>query len=77
MTKITKHPTEIWRERLAEEIHKRGIKITALSIAVGQNKDYISRVINKGTGNPSPTLFLKICREIGVPAGYILEGDDP
>lgn len=65
---------EPWRERLLEEITKTGVKITELSVSLGKDRDYISRVVHKGTGNPSPSLFLEICQLVGTSAGYILEG---
>ncbi len=69
---------EPWRERLAQafDAHPE-IQITKFSIDLNVNKDYISRLIRRGTASPSPSLLIEICEKIGVSPAYIISGEKP
>ena len=62
-----------WKNRLAHEIHSRGLKLTKVSISLGFHRDYVSNVIS-GKAKPSAEKLDAICREIGVPLTSILVG---
>lgn len=60
-----------WRDRLAHEIHSRGVKLTKMSSALGFHRDYVSNVLS-GKAKPSTDKLSMICEEIGVPLAKIL-----
>lgn len=67
---------EPWRKRFAEAFDARpDIDITKFSLEIRKNKDYISRLIRRGTANPAPNLFIEICEKLGVSPGYIISGE--
>lgn len=68
---------EPWRKRMAEAFAARpDIEITKFSREVlGKNRDYVTRLITKGTANPSPSLLIDICEKIGASPAYIISGE--
>lgn len=68
---------EPWRKRMAQAFKdKPEIEITKFSQELGKSRDYVGRLINLGTANPSPTLFAEICERLGVSAAYVISGED-
>jgi transcriptional regulator with XRE-family HTH domain len=64
---------ETWRERLADAIHSRGVKITRMSTDLGLHRDYISNVLS-GKAKPNADRLRAICDHIDVSIAYILTG---
>jgi|GEM_PF-3417687 len=62
-----------WKNRLAHEIHSRGLKLTKVSTSLGFHRDYVSNVIS-GKAKPSAEKLEAICNEVGVPLTNILVG---
>jgi len=62
-----------WKNRLAHEIHSRGLKLTKVSTSLGFHRDYVSNVIS-GKAKPSAEKLDAICREVGVPLTNVLVG---
>ena len=68
---------EPWRKRMAQAFASRpDVEITKFSTDIGKSRDYIGRLINLGTANPPPTLFIEICARLGVSPAYIITGED-
>lgn len=69
---------EDWRLRLREAFAARpDIQLQAFSVdRLGKNRDYVNRLVNLGTANPSPSLLLKICAELDLSPGWVLDGDN-
>jgi len=60
-----------WRERLAFEIHARGMKLTKLSTSLGFHRDYVSNVIS-GKAKPSADKLESICKALGIELADLL-----
>ena len=63
-----------WRDRLAAELAIRGIKRTRLSLSLGFNRDYITRMLKKDS-NPSAKRIKAVCDAVGVSFTYIYTGE--
>lgn len=54
-----------WRERLANELADKGIKITKLSTDLGKHRDYVGNVL-RGKANPNLGFLVSLFRETGI-----------
>lgn len=67
---------EPWRIRLAEAFYASGLQKGPLSKQLGRDKDYIARLIDRGTANPTPNLFIEICEALEVSPAFVISGEN-
>lgn len=64
---------EDWRDRLRAVIAKKDIRMTHLSEEMGFSRDYIGRLLKRGS-NPNLRNLEKVCETLGVSFAYIYTG---
>lgn len=62
-----------WRDRLFEEMRRKGVSANRLSIESGLGQNYLNQVQKAGK-EPTISNFLKICATLDVSPIYILSG---
>lgn len=63
-----------WRGRLKSLLKARGEKITAISLELGFNRDYISRITNNPNSNPSMNNLEIICAYLEISIAELMTG---
>ncbi|MFV1492367.1 helix-turn-helix transcriptional regulator [Phaeobacter sp. JH18-32] len=66
---------EIWRKRLRQALDDRGLDYGEVSVAAGNNDEYVSKVLN-GRFNPTVARILRICEVSNIDMAYLFS-DSP
>ncbi|MFV1933205.1 helix-turn-helix domain-containing protein [Phaeobacter gallaeciensis] len=67
--------TEMWRKRLRQALDDRGLDYGEVSVAAGNNDEYVSKVLN-GRFNPTVARILRICEVAKIDMAYLFS-DSP
>lgn len=60
------------RLRLSNELHKRSVRITNLSEAIGRHRDYVSNILT-GKAKPAADVYFQIAQEVGFDPSLIFQ----
>ena len=63
-----------WRDRLRAKIKESGMSLQAISLAVGNSRNYVRSMLNEGK-EPGIETFIQICDVIGANPLEILYGN--
>jgi len=67
--------TEVWRKRLRQALDDRGLDYGEVSVAAGNNDEYVSKILN-GRFNPTVARILRICEVANIEMAYLFS-DSP
>jgi len=65
-----------WRERLKSIMRQKNIKVTKMSLALGFNRDYLSRITNNPKSNPEINKLESICEYLEITIAQLMSGED-